>query len=226
MDALSNPPIICVFAKPSRPGEAKTRLIREHSADRVAQLARAFFTDTWSAVSALPWARAVVATTDPAADDWRRLPAASVWQQGEGDLGRRLERILGRALAESSVAIAIGADTPGLPERLLVSARDALHAADAALGPADDGGFYLVALKRCWPGLFRDLPWSAGTTFAATRERLQAHGMSVRVLEPWFDVDRPADLLRLRGLIERGEVVAATTAELLAAPTRGRDSCA
>ncbi len=212
------PPILCVFAKPARPGQAKTRLLRECSADRAAELAAAFFTDTWRLVSSVRWARAVVATTDTTAAQWQSLPADSVWPQGDGNLGERLERIMRRALGEAEIAIALGADTPGLPERFFVTARDALQTAGAVLGPSEDGGFYLVGLKRCPVGLFRDLPWSEATTFTATRARLEAHAMAVRVLDPWFDVDRPEDLSRLRSLIERGDVVAPATAELLRAP--------
>lgn len=209
--------IVCVFAKPARPGKVKTRLtLGSQRANLAAKLAAAFFADTWAQVSALGWARAIVATTDVTAAQWRSLPSDSIWPQGEGDLGERLEHILGRALGQADVALAIGADTPGLPTRVFLAARDALRTADAALGPADDGGFYLLALKRCPPGLLRDLPWSDASTCSRTRARLEAHGMAVRMLEPWFDVDRPEDLGRLRARIAQGDVVAPVTAALLA----------
>ncbi len=135
--------------------------------------------------------------------------------QGEGDLGARIERVLRNALQLASLAIAIGADAPALPARLLEAARDALGRADAVIGPADDGGFYLLGLRTCPVRLLAGLPWSAPDTFARTTERLRERGLRVEVLERWFDVDRPEDLDRLRALIQRGDIHAPSTARLL-----------
>lgn len=208
--------ILCVFAKPPRPGEVKTRLVSEVGAKGAARLARAFFRDTWATASALPWANAVLATSDAAAREWTLGPQVPIWPQGTGDLGERLERVLGRALRESSFAMAIGTDAPGLPRLLLDHARDALRRTEAVLGPCEDGGFYLIGLRRCPVGLFRDLPWSAPDTFIRTLARLRERGLSTKLLSPWFDVDRPSDLRRLRALLARGEIVAPATERVLA----------
>lgn len=98
-------------------------------------------------------------------------------------------------------AIALGADTPGLPGELLDRACAALTSADAAIGPTEDGGFYLLALRRCPEGLLSKLPWSHPDTFTATLARLHECGMNTVVLDPWFDIDRPADLHRLHALL-------------------------
>ncbi|MCX5745873.1 MAG: TIGR04283 family arsenosugar biosynthesis glycosyltransferase [Proteobacteria bacterium] len=209
---------VCIFAKPPVPGQVKTRLAPAVGTQGAAALARAFLVDTCAMVRALPWARPIVATTgafDAALTAELALPA---WPQGDGDLGARLERILRRALAEHPAALAIGADSPGLPSRLLDDARAALADVDAAIGPTDDGGFYVLALRRCPEGLLDELPWSRPDTFARTLDRLRARGLTVRVLAPWFDVDRPADLARLRDLLERGAIVAPATQRWLGAP--------
>ena len=138
-----------------------------------------------------------------------------VWPQGEGDLGARLERILRRALKESAHAVAIGTDSPGLPLALLEEARSALEAHDAVVGPADDGGFYLLGLNRCPEGLLAGLPWSAENTRARTLSRLEERGLTVQLLAPWFDVDVAADLERLRSLLAEGAIRAPATAHLL-----------
>lgn len=214
---------VCVFAKPPRAGEAKTRLIPALGAEKAAAAAAAFLADTWEAVSGLPWARPVLATTRvPGAEDAPALgPAAAafagadVWLQGEGDLGARMERILARALERSACALALGADSPGLPVERLEEARAALATHDAVLGPAEDGGYYLLGLRRCPPGLLAGLPWSASNTREATHERLVQWGFSVALLPPWFDVDLPEDLERLARLLARGEVHAPHTARAL-----------
>lgn len=218
---------VCMFAKPPRPGLVKTRLAAAVGEAHAAALARAFFEDTLSAASSLPWARAVLATTDPAAAEWGGARRTPHWPQGGGDLGDRLERVLRRALHDTPAALAIGTDTPGLPPVLLSQARAALRDADAVLGPCEDGGFYLLGLRRCPPGLLRELPWSATDTFLKTLSRLRERGLETAVIAPWFDVDRPADLACLRALIARGEVHAPHTARALEAidGDLGRDEC-
>jgi rSAM/selenodomain-associated transferase 1 len=205
--------LICVFAKPPMPGRVKTRLAIELGQANAAALARAFLQDTWSVASEI--ARVVLATTEGAAADFGLRGAPEIWMQGAGDLGQRIERVLRRGLAEADTVIAIGADAPGLPARLLERAVQELEQYDGVLGPCDDGGFYLLGLRRCPPGLLEELPWSSTNTFAATQQRLTARGISVAILDGWFDVDRPEDLERLRRSINRGEVEAPATKKLL-----------
>jgi uncharacterized protein len=207
---------VCVFAKAPRPGHVKTRLAEAIGPEHAADLAAAFLADTWASLARLPWARPIAAVDAVSAPG---LPATTrrseIWLQGRGDLGARIERVLRRALRELPFAIALGADTPGLPRRLLERARAELHEADAVLGPARDGGFYLLGLRRCPPGLLRGLPWSRADTFEHTRDRLRERGLTVSLLPRWFDVDRPADLTRMRALLDAGEIRAANTARVL-----------
>jgi rSAM/selenodomain-associated transferase 1 len=204
---------VCVFAKPPRAGAVKTRLGASVGADVAAALARAFIDDTLAAVSRLPWVRPILATTEPCADELQC--GAEVWMQGRGNLGARLERVVRHALCDAPFAIALGADTPGLPRHLLESARTSLGVTDAVLGPSDDGGFYLLGLSRCPRGLLANLPWSAPDTFAETRARLLARHFTPRILTPWFDVDRPQDLARLERGIANGGIAAPETARIL-----------
>lgn len=208
---------LCIFAKPPVAGSAKTRLATAIGAQRASALARAFLVDTCRAVRDVRWARTVLATTGALEPALHRELGLPVWHQGEGDLGARMERVLSRALDESAFVIALGADSPGMPPHLLEAAREALTSADAVIGPADDGGFYLLGLRRCPAGLLADLPWSAPDTHTRTVERLRAHGLTVTVLAPWFDVDHAEDLARLEGLLDRGAIVAPATRRVLGA---------
>jgi uncharacterized protein len=205
------PLLLCVFAKPPVAGEVKTRLAATLGPERAAVLARAFLDDTLEA-QRLPWAEVALATTAPFA-----APVPTLLQ-GPGDLGARIERVLRAALERAPAAIAIGADAPALPRRLLEAARLALAEADAVLGPAADGGFYLLGLRRCPEGLLAALPWSAADTCLRTLERLRTSGLKTALLEEWFDVDRPEDLERLRAALRAGELVAPRTAALLEQP--------
>jgi rSAM/selenodomain-associated transferase 2/rSAM/selenodomain-associated transferase 1 len=204
---------ICVFAKPPRAGETKTRLIPTAGADGAANLARAFFKDIWASLQTLADAELILAVTeyDPAFD----AIGADVWLQGDGDLGDRMERALRRALEGADAAVVIGSDLPGLPLRIFEQAREGLRGGAAVLGPSADGGFYLIGLTRCPAGLLAGLPWSRSDTCEQTIARLRSHGMSVQMLERWFDIDVPADLEHLEELIAAGEIsVPATSAAL------------
>lgn len=206
---------VLVFAKPPRAGEAKTRLAPALGEETAAELAGAFFRDTWSGLEALEWAEPVLVTTEPGAPEWSGARARRVWEQGEGDLGARLTRGLERALKTAPAALAIGADSPGLPLAALDDARRGLETNDAVVGPAADGGFYLLGLRRLPDGLLEDLPWSAPETFERTCARLLERGLSVHVCPSWFDVDRPEDLDRLRRLLLRGDALAPATSGVL-----------
>lgn len=186
-----------VFAKPPLPGVAKTRLAADLGADAAAALARAFLRDTWTAARALAW-EPVLLTTDPAADHGIDAP---VRDQGPGDLGARLERATRAALVDHDAAVALGADSPGIPLARYREVAAALERADAALGPTDDGGFWTLGLRRCPEGLLRGLPWSAGDTFVRTLARLA--DLRPAVLSAWWDVDRAADLDRFRREVPR-----------------------
>jgi uncharacterized protein len=214
--AESSRGIVAVFAKPSIPGMVKTRLAAAIGPHAAARLSRAFFEDTWTSLQPLPGVRLVLAGTAPELGAYG-LEAGELWAQGDGDLGARMERVALRALAEAPWFLAVGTDSPGRPESGIMEARDALTRHDAVLGPADDGGYYLLGLRRTEPGLLAGLPWSAPDTLAATRARLESRGYSVASTAQWFDVDEPKDLLRLKEALARGAVTARRTAAVIAA---------
>ena len=204
--------VVCVFAKPPRPGEVKTRLAAEIGAGEAARLATAFLEDTLVSLRRLPL-RVVLASTEPGvssplADEW--------WIQGDGELGERLERMLRRALGHAPWAAAIGADSPGFPLAAIEEAESMLRSVDVALGPADDGGFYLIATRRCPLEMFAGVTWSEPDTLLQVERRLRTLGLSTARVARWFDVDTLESLRRLLGLVARGEVTAAATAQAIA----------
>jgi len=204
---------ICVFAKPPRPGQTKTRLIPVAGAEGAANLAHAFLKDIWASLRTLADVTLILVVTE--IDSAFEAIDAAIWLQGAGDLGDRMERALRHALEGADAAVVIGSDLPGLPLRIFEQALEALRGGAAVLGPSEDGGFYLIGLTRCPDGLLAGLPWSRSDTCARTASRLRSHGMRVRMLERWFDVDVPADLDHLEELIARGEIsVPATSAAL------------
>ena len=214
--AVPGATILAVFAKPPRPGLAKTRLSARLGSHGAASLAAAFLRDVWATARGWPRARVVLAGTSEHAADYGLEGAVEVWSQGEGDLGARMERIARRALASADLAILVGADLPTLGRARLEAARAAAADHDAVLGPTPDGGYDLLALRRCPEGLLYGLPWSCRKTLSATAARLVEAGMSLARLAPGFDVDEPADLDRLLREIAAGRAAPpATTAALV-----------
>lgn len=191
---------VCLFAKAPRVGMAKTRLAPTLGLVGAAALAEAFLQDALTSWQASELLVAHTGTWKP--ELWAALARHRCTPQGPGDLGQRMQRVLQLALKSCDAAIAVGTDIPGLGEDDAASALRALHDHDAVLGPARDGGFYLLALKQCPDGLLEGLPWSSSETLDATRERLTSQGMSVALLPERFDVDAGADLRDLHGHLQ------------------------
>lgn len=115
--------------------------------------------------------------------------------QGPGGLGRRMHRALAGALEEGGGrAVLVGCDAPGLDSAVLAEAFDALERADLVLGPARDGGYYLIGLTRPAPEIFRGAPWGTDKVLARTLELAQGAGLAHELVAVLDDVDRPDDL--------------------------------
>ncbi len=121
-------------------------------------------------------------------------------RQGPGDIGARMRRALGASFNEGiERAVLIGSDIPGITTTILASAFDQLESVDLVLGPAADGGYYLVGLQHsAWAaaadGFFRDVPWGTERVLAVTREKIASLGLQAVFLETLADIDRPEDL--------------------------------
>jgi rSAM/selenodomain-associated transferase 2/rSAM/selenodomain-associated transferase 1 len=115
--------------------------------------------------------------------------------QGEGDLGRRMREAF-RDAFRSGVdrAIIIGTDCPAISPEIIDIAMRKLRQDDLVLGPATDGGYYLIGLRRDFPRMFENIPWGSGEVLEATLARAKHLDLSVSMLETLRDVDRPADL--------------------------------
>ena len=126
-----------------------------------------------------------------------------------------MERLASRALAEAPWVLLVGTDSPGLPPEILAAAKASLEHHDAVVGPAEDGGFYLLGLRRIDDGHLADLPWSSPQTLQATLTRLGERGFSVAALPLHADVDELEDLQRLSVRLRATPGLAPSTATLL-----------
>jgi glycosyltransferase A (GT-A) superfamily protein (DUF2064 family) len=134
---------------------------------------------------------------------WDGAGFATALQHGES-LGDKILNAVGGALQEGRpAAIVVGSDSPTLPLQHIVSLLQS--PADITLGPAEDGGFYAISCRRVTPDMFDGVEWSSAETLAGAVRALERCSLSVALGPPWFDVDRPQDLLRLRaaGMLPR-----------------------
>jgi rSAM/selenodomain-associated transferase 1 len=190
--------------------------------DRVA-LRQAIFSDTLDVVMALSGASPVVVCEPPeACPAIAASTGVQVISQGPGDLGERMDRAFDDLFQQGAAAvILVGSDIPDLPLPVLEQARRWLRRPGdrAVLGPAADGGYYLVGLKAAHPELFAGIEWGTASVLDQTLERARSTGLEVHLLSRWHDVDERPDLERL---VTSGTPGASRTRAWLAARGTGR----
>lgn len=194
---------VLVMAKAPVAGLAKTRLIPALGAQGAAALAARMLRHTLDQALAGGLGPitlcAAPAATHPAFAEFADEGRLTIIDQGEGDLGARMQRAFDRALMTHAGALLIGTDAPALDAAVLRAAHAALSDHDAVLGPAHDGGYVLIGLRRAEPRLFSDMPWSTPQVLSRTRERLRDAGLRWAELPTLYDIDEPADLAKLDG---------------------------
>jgi rSAM/selenodomain-associated transferase 1 len=127
-----------------------------------------------------------------------RTPDGVVAREQAGDnLGERLSRAFDELLGgPDDRAVAIGADCPELEAGVIREAFVALEACDLVLGPASDGGYFLIGLRRPVPALFEDIAWGSDRVLEQTLERAKGAGLKTALLGGLADLDTPDDLVR------------------------------
>jgi len=228
LPALSEICAVAVMAKAPRVGEVKTRLVPPLSPEQAAALSAAFIRDIAENILAAaesapihgyvayspPGSEAAFAGVLP--DGIRLLPPRSI------GLGASLRHGAQDLLAEGYGAVClVNADSPNLPTAFLVEAVQALQQAGdrVVLGPAEDGGYYLIGLKRPHARLFEEIEWSTERVFAQTLDRAVELRLDTVSLPRWYDVDDIASLRRVAdeilGAGAPGAYAAPNTARLL-----------
>ena len=223
------PCAIAVMAKASSPGRTKTRLTPPLTPQEAAELNTTFLKDIADNIARAA-RQAPIATYmafgPPGSEPFFRehLPAGvGLVEAWLGHFGKCLfatvETLLQRGHASACV---LNADSPTLPTAILVELAEALAAPGdrAVIGPAEDGGYYVLGLKVAHGRLFEDIDWSTERVFAQTLERAAEIGLPVQVLPSWYDVDDRAGLRRLHGELFQPEPATAPLVPNVAAHTR------
>jgi uncharacterized protein len=190
-------PALVIFAKTPLPGQVKTRLLPSLSAEQSADLYRCMLLDTISRVSTLRFDTVIFYDGDE--QYFRRIAPGTmlVAQQGD-DLGSRLENALTSVSSLGYTACCvIGTDAPDLPLSYIEESFKEMGAgSDVVFGPAEDGGYYLVAVKGEYGDLFKEIPWSSADVLQCSVERARSAGLVATLLPTWYDVDNVDDLYR------------------------------
>jgi rSAM/selenodomain-associated transferase 1 len=196
--------VLFVFSKEPRPGDVKTRLCPPLSAAQAARCHAGFIGDVLARMNGAASARTVLVAA-PAGDapflarTAQELGVELAWQK-DGHLGRRLDAVLNGAAGLGTSAAVIGTDSPDLPVEIVQAAfEEAEDCRGVALGPSDDGGFYLLA---CCAGVSLPLaaldpPWGSAHVLESTIGSVRNAGHPVRLMPWWYDVDDAAGLARL-----------------------------
>ncbi len=203
--------LLLIFARAPVPGRVKTRLVPAPGAEGAAHLHRALLERTLRAAGGQRLMKVELWTTPHAPPEFiteMRRRGLPVHVQRGRDLGARMDHALAHTLRRAPWAVLTGCDVPGMDARDLVrAARLLCNGADAVLGPAWDGGYWLIGLRHPCPALFRRMPWGTGRVARLTRRRLARAGRRCAELPLLHDLDRPRDLHRhtLANACPRGE---------------------
>lgn len=196
---------LVVMAKYPAAGAAKTRLAAGIGTERAWRLAQAFVLDLRDRLGRLPSAiETWWAHWPPGAPFGQLVGSPHVFPQRGPDLGSRMFHAMERVRGGSTgPVIVIGSDTPHLPLRAVEEADALLRAGglDVVLGPATDGGYWLLGTRQPHPALFEDVPWSTGEVAAVTRARARRLGLSLAEVETATDVDDPGGLAALAAYV-------------------------
>ncbi|MBL0350310.1 MAG: TIGR04282 family arsenosugar biosynthesis glycosyltransferase [Elusimicrobia bacterium] len=195
---------LVVFLKAPVPGLVKTRLTPVLSPDEAAGFYRALARDTldvvrdWAELSDGHFPRVAYQSHARFPDlRWTGF-AGSFFEQEGTTLGDRLDHAFRRVFEEGhQQAVALGTDAPEISVDRLTEAFRSLDRHDAVLGPARDGGYYLLGLRRPCPALFAEMPWSSDRVLAETIRRLDAARLSHERLDVLDDIDDPSDVSAL-----------------------------
>ena len=193
--------LLVVVAKAPVPGEVKTRLHPKLTIDEATDLYRCFLQDRIKEIGRLTEIDLAISYTPEESKEYFSRFITNgfhLFPQRGKNLGERLSNIFKDKLADKYDAVSIiDSDTPDLPRSIVQQSFQLLmsNGVDAVFGPCDDGGYYLVAMRRPQPDLFQHIPWSTEAVLAATLERANAIGLKAELLPRWNDLDTFEDLI-------------------------------
>lgn len=191
---------LIVFARRPVPGQAKTRLAAHCGPERAAQIAAELIRATVE-LAVAHWSGEVRLCGAPNARHPLFQELAARWpvplaDQAPGDLGEKMQAALRGGIARHGAAAVLGCDVPHCPPPVLWEAYERLNRGKNVLGPAEDGGYYLIGLTAPCPSLFEGIAWGSDTVLRETLARAAAAGVQFELLPMLRDIDTWDDLVQ------------------------------
>jgi rSAM/selenodomain-associated transferase 1 len=188
---------LIIFTKNPIPGQVKTRLASVISIEKAFIIFKKLLSDTKYLAVNLSASVVVYHAGQPIHREyWTGRTFDHEIQQGE-DIGRRMHAAISNELQKGYGSVClIGSDIYGLTTAIVQEAFNQLRTHDVVLGPANDGGYYLIGCRARHDGLFEDIPWSSAQVLAKTVEKLQEQGLNYALLPELIDIDTYEDLAR------------------------------
>lgn len=195
---------ILLFTRYPHPGKCKTRLIPEYSAKTAAEIHRQLVSQSHKTISNYLAQHKHTAYhiyyTGASAKEMRQWLGKQSFSKQQGEnLGDRMAGALSSTLQQKERCLLMGSDCPSITPELLQNAFTALQKKDIVLGPAYDGGYYLVGMNKTVSPklierLFSDIPWGSETVLATTIDRIKELQLAFQLLPKLHDIDTPDDL--------------------------------
>jgi rSAM/selenodomain-associated transferase 1 len=204
-----------LFVRHPVPGKVKTRLATELGETLAAEIYSAFIADLADRFRGITAERILCFCPDSAESRQYFQSIAGkeyrLWLQPDADLGMRMQRFFEDHICGADRrAVIIGSDSPTVPRDYVEQAFAALRGADCVLGPATDGGFYLIGMRgRAWP-VFSGIDWSTVRVLDQTVQRLRDCEARLALLPVWYDVDTRDDWQMLIGHVRALELAGAS----------------
>ena len=191
--------VLIVFVKFPEPGKVKTRIARDLGAERAAEIYSQMAARIIHDVSGPDTYRTIIYFDPPAREDeirtWLGANSLSYESQSGGTIGDRMSNAFHKVFSEGTErAVLIGTDIPEITADAVSAAFVLLDDADVVLGPAEDGGYYLIGLKRFEPILFRDIDWGTNTVYNRTLDRIVEKNLGHKLLDTLKDIDTADDI--------------------------------
>ncbi len=217
---MSDTRCVILFVKLPEKGKVKSRLANRLDGNVVLRLYECMVLDTIDMVNSGHYSFHICFDPAGAGDRMRKWLGHdySYMPQLGNDLGEKMEQAFSHVFAKGiDAAVLIGSDVPGITSAIIAEALEALATHDSVIGPASDGGYYLIGFKKdtLCTYIFHHMPWSTAGVFVETSRRLHQALRSVYVLPECTDVDRKEDLITLLGQQRSGDASVSRTLRYL-----------
>ena len=189
-----------LFAKYWEPGQVKTRLAESIGDQAASRLHREFLANLLATFQSFDARRILGYWPRDRRSEFAQLagPSWNLMPQTAGHLGARIRAYFADAAeAGQQRTVLIGADSPTLSTTMVQDAFDQLNQHEVVIGPARDGGYYLIGCRGIVADIFEEIDWGSDRVFEQTMRQLKSSGLSYAVLTEWYDIDRLDDLLAL-----------------------------